>query len=250
MRVLVISDIHANLIALETVLFTAGPIDAVWCLGDLVGYGPDPNECINRVRNLPNLVCIIGNHDSAVLNQIDSYTFNSEARYAIEWTQRELTSANLSFLRGLPEKIDMSQMVNEFKHDITLAHGSPRQPVWEYLLDLNTATQNFEYFDTAYCFVGHTHLPIIFHIPQNSTSARPVIPEPNTQVMLAPRAIINPGSVGQPRDRDPRASYMLFDPTEDTIEYHRVGYDIRTVQERMRSVGLPERHIRRLESGW
>ena len=149
MRVLIISDIHANLIALESVLSDAGPIDAVWCLGDLVGYGPNPNECINRVRNLPDLVCIIGNHDSAVINQIDPYTFNSEARYAIEWTQNQLTESNLSFLRGLPEKTDSRQMDNEFKHDITLAHGSPRQPVWEYLLDLHTAFKNFDYFETA-----------------------------------------------------------------------------------------------------
>jgi predicted phosphodiesterase len=250
MRVLIISDIHANLIALESVLSDAGPIDAVWCLGDLVGYGPNPNECINRVRNLPNLVCIIGNHDSAVINQIDPYTFNSEARYAIEWTQNQLTESNLSFLRSLPEKTDSHQVDNEFKHDITLAHGSPRQPVWEYLLDLHTAFKNFGYFETAYCFVGHTHLPIIFHYPQSSTNARPVIPEPNSQILLSPRAIINPGSVGQPRDRDPRASYMIYDPMEDMLEYHRVQYDIHAVQQRMKSAGLPDRHIRRLEAGW
>jgi predicted phosphodiesterase len=250
MPILVISDIHANLIALESVLSAAGPVDAVWCLGDLVGYGPDPNECIERVQNLSNLTCIIGNHDSAVLNQIDPYSFNSEARYAIEWTQRILNESSLSFLRGLPELVDTSEMDNNFKHAITLAHGSPRQPVWEYLLDLHTATQNFEYFDTAYCFVGHTHLPIIFHYPQNGVAARPVVPESDTRIVLSPRAIINPGSVGQPRDRNPLASFMLYDPVQEILEYYRVPYDIQTVQQRMKVAGLPDRHIRRLEAGW
>jgi predicted phosphodiesterase len=250
MRILIISDIHANLTALEAVLSDAGLIDAVWCLGDLVGYGPEPNECVARVRSLPNLVCIIGNHDSAVLDQIDPYSFNSEARQAIEWTKRALTESSLAFLRSLPEKDDSRQLYTGLENHITLAHGSPRQPVWEYLLDLHNATQNFDHFDTAYCFVGHTHLPIIFHHLENNRSTRPLIPDPNAQILLSPRAIINPGSVGQPRDRDPRASYMLYDPYKEALEYHRVKYDIEKVQERMRLAGLPERHIKRLESGW
>jgi len=250
MRILIISDIHANLTALEAVLSDAGLIDAVWCLGDLIGYGPDPNECIARVQKLPNLVCIIGNHDSAVLDQIDPYSFNSEARQAIEWTKNTLTETSLAFLRSLPEKVDSRQLYTGLKNHITLAHGSPRQPVWEYLLDLHNATQNFEHFDTAYCFVGHTHLPIIFHHLQDNRSTRPLIPDSNTQILLSPRAIINPGSVGQPRDRDPRASYMLYDPYKETLEYHRVKYSIDKVQERMKHAGLPERHIKRLESGW
>ena len=250
MRILVVSDIHANLIALETVLSDAGPTDAVWCLGDLVGYGPDPNECISQVRQLPNLTCIIGNHDSAVLNQIDSYVFNYEARHAIAWTKETLTESSLSFLSYLPEKADSCDLFDDLNNHITLAHGSPRQPVWEYLLDLHNATENFDYFETAYCFVGHTHLPIIFHYPDNGVIARPLVPEPNTEIVLSPRAIINPGSVGQPRDRDPRASYMLFDPEEETLEYHRVAYDIQAVQERMKMAGLPDRHIKRLAGGW
>ena len=250
MRILVISDIHANLIALEAVLADAGQIDAAWCLGDLVGYGPDPNECISSVRNLPNLVCVIGNHDSAVLDQIDPYSFNSEARQAIEWTKNALTDASLIFLESLPETAEPQSINHELDHQITLAHGSPRQPVWEYLLDLHNATENFDYFDTAYCFVGHTHLPIIFYYPDSLGPARPVIPDPNSQVQLSPRAIINPGSVGQPRDRDPRASYMLYEPYDELIEYRRVEYDIHAVQERMMKARLPERHIKRLEAGW
>jgi predicted phosphodiesterase len=250
MRVLIISDIHANLTALETVLSDAGEFDAVWCLGDLVGYGPDPNECIARIKEQPDLLCIIGNHDAAVLDNLDPYSFNTEAREAIEWTKNALSESSLFFLRSLPEKTDTSTLYPDFNNQVTLAHGSPRQPVWEYLLDIHTATQNFNNFNTAYCFVGHTHLPIIFHYIEERGSARPMVPEPGHRIQLSPRAIINPGSVGQPRDRDPRASYMLYDPQTEIIEYRRVVYDIQSVQERMRKAGLPQRHIRRLEAGW
>jgi predicted phosphodiesterase len=242
MKILVISDIHANLTSLEAVLDDAGDYDGVWCLGDLVGYGPDPNECIERVRNLPNLVCILGNHDAAALKHIEVNTFNPEARTAILWTQHELSPNNLSFLESLPEK--------EEQDHITLVHGSPRQPVWEYLLDTRTATFNFEHFSTPYCFVGHTHLPVLYYLPDEGLSARLIIPQDSTQLTLAPRAIINPGSVGQPRDRDPRAAYAILDLDEYTWECHRIAYDIPSVQERMREANLPSRHIERLSAGW
>jgi diadenosine tetraphosphatase ApaH/serine/threonine PP2A family protein phosphatase len=242
MRILVISDIHANLTALEAVLTDAGEVDAVWCLGDLVGYGPDPNESIARVRELPNLICILGNHDAAVIRQIDIASFNPEAREVITWTQNILSEANLAFLRSLPERVVAGQ--------VTLAHGSPRHPVWEYLLDTQNATRSFEHFTTPYCFVGHTHLPIIYYLGESHQTARLLLPEANTRLILAPRAILNPGSVGQPRDRDPRASYAIYDPETQVWEYHRVPYDVALVQERMRRTGLPERHIQRLAVGW
>jgi predicted phosphodiesterase len=242
MRILIISDLHANLTALEAVLAEAGPVDACWCLGDLVGYGPDPNECIARVRGLPNLKCIIGNHDAAVLKQIDVDTFNPEARLAIIWTQKALSDNNVAFLRQLPEKLEIGQ--------VTLAHGSPRHPVWEYLLDTRTATLNFSYFATLYCFVGHTHLPVTYSMTNGQNVAGMAIPLPNTRLVLSPRVILNPGSVGQPRDRDPRASFAIYDPDTNVWEYRRVAYDFRQVQERMLSAGLPERHIQRLSGGW
>jgi len=242
MRILIISDIHANQSALETVLADAGEFDAVWCLGDLVGYGPDPNECVNRVRELSNLVCIIGNHDAATLNQIDSETFNPEARQAIRWTQEALTDGNMAFLRSLPERVDLDH--------VTLVHGSPRHPVWEYLLDTQNATRNFEHFESPYCFVGHTHLPSVYYLGESNRSARLLIPEANMHLVLSPRAILNPGSVGQPRDRDPRAAYAIYTPEEGIWEYRRVAYDVVAVQNRMKSVGLPERHINRLSAGW
>jgi predicted phosphodiesterase len=242
MKTLLISDIHANLTALEAVLADAGSFDAAWCLGDLVGYGPDPNECVERVAALPNLQCVMGNHDAAALHRIEIDAFNPEARAALLWTQQRLSPVSAAFLAQRPEMITVDQ--------ITLAHGSPRQPVWEYLLDTRTATINFDYFDTLYCFVGHTHLPVIYYLPDDQRMAHLIVPENTTQVTLAPRAIINPGSVGQPRDRDPRAAYALLDMDDYTWEWHRVAYDIPSVQERMRAAGLPERHIVRLSAGW
>jgi len=242
MKTLLLSDIHANLTALEAVLADAGNVESVWCLGDLVGYGPDPNECVERVATLPNLRCVMGNHDAAALRQIEVDAFNPEARAALLWTQQRLAAANIAFLESLPEMIEVDQ--------ITLVHGSPRQPVWEYLLDTRTATINFDYFETLYCFVGHTHLPVIYYLPDDQRMAHLIVPENTTQVSLAPRAIINPGSVGQPRDRDPRAAYALLDMEDYTWEWHRVAYDIPSVQERMHQAKLPERHIVRLAAGW
>ena len=242
MRILVISDIHANLTALQTVLTAADPIDAAWCLGDVVGYGPDPNECIQIIRTLPNLKCILGNHDAAVIEMLDTQSFNREARQAIEWTQTILEPEGIAFLKDLPESRAMGQ--------VTLVHGSPRHPVWEYLLDVYTATHSFASFDTDYCFVGHTHLPAVFQLVSEGQIAKLFVPEPDKKITLTPRLIINPGSVGQPRDRDPRAAYAIFTPEESTWEYHRVLYDVSSVQARMRAAGLPDKHIQRISNGW
>jgi diadenosine tetraphosphatase ApaH/serine/threonine PP2A family protein phosphatase len=242
MRILIISDIHANLTALDAVLNHIEQVDAVWCLGDLVGYGPDPNECISRICSLPNLVCLLGNHDAAALDQIETDSFNPDARLAILWTREQLTEESTAFLKTLPEKAVVDH--------VTLAHGSPRQPVWEYLLDTRTATINFEHFETPYCLVGHTHLPVLYHLPDESRVARLIVPDAYMQLTLAPRAILNPGSVGQPRDRDPRAAYSIFDSTHNTYEFSRVPYNISAVQARMEDANLPERHIQRLASGW
>lgn len=240
MRILVISDIHANLTALDAVLTDAGEFEAAWCLGDLVGYGPDPNECIAKVRALPNLRCIIGNHDAAALDQIDTKTFNLEARQALEWTQKTLTESSISFLSSLQQKIEIN--------NVTLTHGSPRHPVWEYLMDSQTAALNFDYFSTPYCFVGHTHLPVVYTREEKKLVVYK--PTPNNKITLSPRTIINPGSVGQPRDHDPRAAYVIYNPEENTWDYRRLTYDIPAVQTRMADAQLPERHIVRLQAGW
>jgi len=242
MRTLVISDIHANLTALEAVLTDTGQIDAVWCLGDLVGYGPDPNECVECIAQLPNLQCIMGNHDAAAVGCIEVDAFNPDARKAVLWTQEQLTHANKEYLKNLPERVKLDY--------ITLVHGSPFKPIWEYLLDTRSATISFEFFDTHYCFIGHTHLPVLYYLPDDRQTAQLIVPEHISQMTLAPRGIINPGSVGQPRDRDPRAAYAILDMTDFTWEWHRVEYDIQNVQERMRKENLPERHITRLSAGW
>jgi diadenosine tetraphosphatase ApaH/serine/threonine PP2A family protein phosphatase len=242
MRTLIISDIHANLTALEAVLADAGEFDAAWCLGDLVGYGPNPNECVERIAQLPNLQCVLGNHDAAAVNNIEVDAFNPDARKTGLWTQERLTPTNKEYLRSLPERVNL-----EF---ITLVHGSPYRPIWEYLLDTRTATISFEFFDTPYCFVGHTHLPVLYYLPDTRVIAQLIVPEHVSQMTLAPRAILNPGSVGQPRDRDTRAAYAILDLTDYTWEWHRVEYDIQTVQEQMRLENLPERHITRLSAGW
>jgi diadenosine tetraphosphatase ApaH/serine/threonine PP2A family protein phosphatase len=242
MRALIISDIHSNIIALETVLEHAGKVDAVWCLGDVVGYGPNPNECVQLLKEQPNLVCLLGNHDAAAISMVSVQTFNLEARQAVEWTQEVLTEDSTAFLQECPASMEVE--------NVTLAHGSPRRPVFEYLLDTRSATENFEFFNTEYCFVGHSHLPVNFHLREDDYMARLSIPPIGQTLQLYPRAILNPGSVGQPRDRDPRAAYAIYDSESHIWVYNRVEYDIATTQERMREHNLPERHITRLESGW
>lgn len=242
MRILVLSDIHANLTALDTVLEDAGSVDAVWCLGDIVGYGPDPNECVARLRGLPQLVCLLGNHDAAALSRIPIETFNMDARRSIEWMQEVLTRESLIFLSNLPETVVTGQA--------TLAHGSPRNPVWEYILDLHNARQNFEHFDTQLCIVGHTHLPIAYILNEEINELHWMVPPEGQCIELKSRAIVNPGSVGQPRDHDPRASYAIYYPENNGWEIHRVEYDIKAVQKRIRAASLPMRHALRLVEGW
>jgi len=240
MRILVISDVHANLNALEAVLASAGQVDATWCLGDVVGYGPEPNECIARLAALPNLVCLQGNHDAAALGQLPLASFNTEARASVEWLRGVLTADSLKFLQELKPLLQQD--------GVTLAHASPRQPVLEYLLDSYSASENFAFFDTHLCFVGHTHVPVLFF--KHGAAVALQIPQTDVVFALDARCIANPGSVGQPRDRDPRAAYAIYDDELQTWQYYRVVYDVAAVQERMEAAGLPERHIARLAGGW
>ena len=243
MRALVISDIHANLTALEAVLADAGAVDEVWCLGDVVGYGPDPNDVIERLRALPNLTCILGNHDVAVLGQMNFAVFNNDARKSLLWQQKAISSDNLDYLRSLPKE-------TQVRGNVSLAHGSPREPVWEYVLNTLVARLNFDAFDTAYCFVGHSHLQCFFRLDAERDRVSMEVPHPNEVIKLTSRAIINRGSVGQPRDRDARSAYAIFDAQAETWEPRRVAYDFQAVQKRIREAGLPEKHAARLAEGW
>lgn len=244
MRVLIISDIHANLVALEAVFADAvGRYDAAWCLGDLVGYGPNPNECVALVRSLPSLVCLVGNHDKAVLGEIDINVFNGDARAAIAWTQSVSTPDTLAYLRDLPEQV--------LQEDYTLVHGSPRQPVWEYILDRFIAMENFPLFSTPFCLVGHTHMPVIYkQLGLNGDVGDEAPNYSAPRPLRGSRLIINPGSVGQPRDNNPDAAYALLNTETDTWEYRRVPYDLFATQSRMRAARLPERLAARLGYGW
>jgi diadenosine tetraphosphatase ApaH/serine/threonine PP2A family protein phosphatase len=240
MRVLVFSDIHSNLTALEAVLSIAGKMDAYWCLGDIVGYGPDPNECIERVRELPNLSVVRGNHDAATLGEVDQHTFNHEASLAITWTKRELNAESKEYLLTLPEKLVLD--------DITLVHGSPRNPVWDYVMDFMTATRMFSYFETRVCIVGHTHVPAIWKEESQKAPFGPMMDFHQTRILT--KTILNPGAVGQPRDHNPKAAYAIFDTEKFTWELRRVEYDFTAVQNRIKKSGLPWRHALRLAEGW
>jgi len=242
MRILVVSDIHGNYPALEAVLASSITVDAVWCLGDLVGYGPFPNECIERVSTLPNLTCLMGNHDAAVVNSQDIDRLNEEASHIIYWTKREISRENQEFLSHLPETVTTIWA--------TLAHGSPRSPTWEYVIDQMTALVNFAYFDTQLALVGHSHLPLAFVVNPDGEKITRTLLQPGTILNIESRAILNPGSVGQPRDHDPRASYGILDPEAKTWEIHRVAYDIKKTQAAVKKAGLPNKLCKRLAEGW
>ena len=246
MRILIISDIHANLTALQAVLEHAqDQWDVIWFLGDMVGYGPDPNECVQELQKY-NHIALSGNHDQAVLGNLAIKSFNREAKYAISWTQEAISSETRSYLESLPSK--------QIEDVFTLAHASPRYPVWEYILDPMTASENFNWFETDYCLVGHTHVPVIFEERLNGFRKVNVRPANYSQrqetFILGPeRLIINPGSVGQPRDSDPRAAYALLDAEAMVWSYQRVPYPVREVQERMEKCGMPKRLVNRLAYG-
>jgi predicted phosphodiesterase len=245
MRYMVISDIHANLYALQTVLDDAeGKYDKTWFLGDAVGYGPHPNECVKILINL-DCLGIAGNHDWATLGKLDTDNFNPDAREALLWTRSVLSEQSLSFLHNL-------QVSTVEEEHFTLVHGSPRYPVWEYLLYASVASASLDYFSTRFCLVGHTHSAVMFReIDQEQHTVEVEVPIFNNGPHPLPdsRLIINPGSVGQPRDGDPRASYGILDTDNMTFEYRRVPYPISRTQERMRELGFSSRLIARLDFG-
>jgi predicted phosphodiesterase len=242
-RILVISDVHANLTALEAVLADAGKVDEVWCLGDVVGYGPDPNECITLLRSQPKLTWMMGNHDFAAAGDLALEAFNLDARKSLLWQREALAKENLDFMASRPIQAE--------KHDeVTLAHGSPRDPIWEYVLNTLVARINLGFFDTPWCFVGHSHYQVVFQYDKGEDDFSIQVPNPGDMYELKERAILNPGSVGQPRDRDPRAAYAIFLPKTRLWNPRRVDYDFKAVQKRILAAGLPQRHADRLAGGW
>jgi diadenosine tetraphosphatase ApaH/serine/threonine PP2A family protein phosphatase len=239
MRCAILADIHANLAALEAVLDDIrkkGGVDETWCLGDIVDYGPDPGPCLEIVQRLKPF-CVAGNHDLGAIGRVDRGYFNPDAIVSNQWTAAQLTPADIAYLDSLPLTLE--------RGGFTLVHGSPRDPVWEYLFSASIAAGSFGYFRTSYCLVGHTHVPAVFREKGEGAGLSPGI----GLVLGETRLIINPGGVGQPRDGDPRASYAIYESEGRVIRLYRVPYDIKSTQDKMMQAGLPIRLVTRLEEG-
>jgi diadenosine tetraphosphatase ApaH/serine/threonine PP2A family protein phosphatase len=240
----ILADIHANLIAFEAVLQdmeSQGKIEQIWCVGDTVGYGPAPHQCIELLRRF-NHLSIAGNHEWAAMGRIDTFDFNPEAAMSVHWTAEQLTKEDKDYLETLP----LTLMQDSF----TLAHGSPRSPLWEYLLDSVTAGGSFAYLNTQNCFIGHSHIPLFFQYDETEQLCDGSRWEAGSLLKLGVhRLILNPGSVGQPRDGDPRASYAIYDSEARSVTIFRTPYDIAATQGEMERLGLPRRFINRLSHG-
>lgn len=241
----ILSDIHSNYPALASVLNDADKnfhIDEFICLGDIVGYGPYPNKCIELIKSRCSIICA-GNHDYAVVKKIDITDFNDYAKTAIEWTSSALTDVNLVFLNSL-EPYALYQ-------DIEFTHASLSDPVSEYIINVWSAVSNFKLLKTKICFNGHTHVPVVFYQINEHKEAHAFRFEMNPEYYILEdnKYIINAGSIGQPRDHDPRASYMIYDTEKCLVLNRRVEYDIKETQKAMAEASLPQFLIERLESG-
>ena len=239
MRIAVLSDIHANLPALDAVLTAAGAVDAIWHLGDVVGYGPDPDGVVERLRTA-GASGVKGNHDAAAAGGSEIDWFNPEARRAMEWTRATISPRTATWLAALPESVRTG--------DCTLVHGSPREPTWEYITSVPVARANLGVLEGRIGLHGHTHVPVAFL--EEDGRIEVVSPGDGSVLELrGRRGLVNPGSVGQPRDGDPRSSFLVLDTDTDTVSWHRTGYDIDAVQASMREVGLPASLVGRLSVG-
>ena len=238
-RVAVLSDIHANAAALEAVLAAIPTVDEVWQLGDVVGYGPEPDAVVARLRSIGALG-VRGNHDAAALGRLDIDTFNVDARAAMVWTQSQIGPETREWLGALPERLE--------REDVLLVHGSPRDPTWEYITTTPVARAGMAAMPTTSGLHGHTHVPIAYveddgHLQTMSPGAG------STLSFDGRRVLLNPGSVGQPRDGIPTASWLLLDTGAGTATWQRTAYDVAVVQEGMVARGLPERLVARLSYG-
>ena len=229
MRIAVLSDIHSNLVALDAVLSAIGTVDAVWHLGDVVGYGPEPDGVVARLSDLDALG-VRGNHDAAGVGGPEIDWFNHDARRAMEWTKSVISDSTRAWLAGLPER--------RSEAGVTMVHGSPRDPTWEYITSVPVARANFEVLETRLGFFGHTHIPAAFR--EDDGRVEHISPLRGSELELgAGRFLVNPGSVGQPRDGDATASYLILDSEAWTCRWDRVDYDIGAVQAAMAECGLP-----------
>ncbi len=240
MRYAIISDVHANLASLEAVIARMALEDAVLCLGDIVGYGPEPNECIARVREIAE-VTVLGNHDVAAVDDHGVALFNENARDAIRWTQGVISKDNLAWLDGLA-----------YEHrfpGFLLVHGAPVD-YFRYIIDERSARFAFDATEAPLIFVGHTHIAEYFALAPDGTLTREARRDGGT-LELEPgyRYIVNVGSVGQPRDRNPDASFVFFEPDAARVVWQRVGYEIALTQRKIGEACLPEALAKRLDVG-
>ena len=248
MRVAVLSDIHANFPAFEAVLddIDDSEVEERWCLGDVVGYGASPDGCVELARERCD-ACLVGNHDLAALGRLDTSTFSSAAAAAVEWTAEHASEASLKFLGGL-EPADTSRAA-------ALYHASPRDPVWEYVLWPDQAAECLKVQERRVSFIGHSHVALFFSSPDDESDlvpreARGWQAGAGTRLEIGEgRWLINPGSVGQPRDGDPRAAWLELDTDAWEATYHRVGYDVERAATAIEEAGLPEHLGRRLFVG-
>ena len=240
MRVAVISDIHANYHALETVLADVDEtrVDEIWCLGDTVGYGPLPNECCETVQARADH-CLVGNHDLVVLGELAVSDFNDEAAAAATWTAGVLTAQSRAFLAGLKPFATLD--------GVDLFHASARDPVWEYVLTEEAAHATLELADAPVVLVGHSHVALALALEGGTVAGGVALA--GTEVELSGRRLLNPGSVGQPRDGDPRAAWLLLDLERRFAAFRRVAYPIEQTQSEMRERGLPRTLAARLKRG-
>jgi len=243
MRYAFISDIHANLEALEAVFddIDTQEIDEVICLGDIVGYGANPNECVDLVvKRCP--IILLGNHDAAAIEQLSTQHFNIHAKIAIEWTSKTLRNDIKDTLSELLLKSSIDQM--------TLVHATPYEPnMWYYITSLEEAAFNFQFFDTPLCLVGHTHIPIIIVLDANKELYVHQDISIRANENEGARLLINVGSVGQPRDRNPKSCYGIYDSVTTEFSYRRVAYNIDKTQQKMKKIKMPEFLITRLDDG-
>jgi predicted phosphodiesterase len=240
MRLAVLSDIHANLVALEAVRADLPAVDEVWVLGDIVGYGPRPNEVIAALQSM-GARSVLGNHDGAAIGTVDPAEFNPDAHAAITWTADVLDANARAYLAALPQVRRDGQL--------TAVHGSPRDPIWEYIVSAQVAAANLGAFDTRLCLFGHTHLPVIFAATDEGAIRAVPGTAGETIGVGDGRALINPGSVGQPRDGNPASSYLVLDLDGETAEFRRVTYDVEATQRQMLDAALPPRLAERLGYG-
>jgi diadenosine tetraphosphatase ApaH/serine/threonine PP2A family protein phosphatase len=242
MRLAVLPDIHANLAALEAVLAdldTLPAVDELWVCGDIVGYGPQPNEVIEQLRRRAARA-VMGNHDGAALGLVDVAWFNDAAAAAIRWTSEVLDADSRDYLAALPERREEAER--------TAVHGSPRDPIWEYVTSPAVAAANMTAFSTDVCLFGHTHYPMVYAQADDGVREAPGVAGPPAPLPEG-RLMLNPGSVGQPRDGDPASSYLVVDTEARTVEFRRVRYDIGLTQALMQEARLPTWLVERLAIG-